>query len=69
MEKNHGKTNINPPGAGILWGALNQFMGNKFLEELKRTVINATPTAVEEVVNGIVHLVIKETIKKVQEIN
>ena len=50
----YGKTNINPPLAGISRGALNQFMGNAFLEELKKTTINATPTILEEVANGVV---------------
>ena len=45
-------------------GALIQFMGNTFLEELKRTSINAIPTALEEVANGVVHPVTKETITK-----
>ena len=51
----YGRTNIKPPLAGISQGALGQFMGNTFLEELKRTLINATPTALEEVANGVVH--------------
>ena len=60
----YGKTNINPPLAGITRGALNQFMGNAFLDELKRTEISASPHALEEVANGVVHLVTKETITK-----
>ena len=39
-------------------------MGNVFLKELKRTSINAIPTALEEVANGVVHPVTKETITK-----
>ena len=63
--KNYGKTSINPPLAGISrGGSLNQFMGNAFLEELKRTTISATPTALEEVANGVAHPVTKETITK-----
>ena len=34
--KTYGKTNISPPLAGISRGALHQFMGNTFLEELKK---------------------------------
>ena len=64
----HGKTNINPLLAGISWGALNQFMENMFLEELKRTVISATPTELEEVANGVVHPVTKETIIKYKKL-
>ena len=50
--------------AGIPREVLNQFMGNAFLEELKRTAISATPTALEEVANDVVHPVTKETIIK-----
>ena len=50
--------------AGISREALSQFMGNAFLGELKRTLINATPVALEEVANGVVHPVTKETITK-----
>ena len=66
--KNYGKTSINPPLAGTSRGALNQFMGNVFLEELKRTVICATPTALEEVANGVVHPVTKETVTKYKKL-
>ena len=65
----YGKTNINPPLAGISRGALNQFMGNAFLEELKKTTINATRTTIEEVANGVVHPVTKETITKYTKTN
>ena len=66
--RNYAKTSINPPLAGISWGALSQFMGNAFLEELKRMSINATPTALEEVVNGVVRPVTKETITKYKKL-
>ena len=66
--RNYGKTNINPPLAGISRGALNQFMGNAFLEELKKTAISATPTTLEEVANGVVHQVTKETITKYKKL-
>ena len=64
----YGKTNINPPLAGISRGALNQFMGNAFLEELKETTINTTPATLEEVANGVVHPVTKETITKYKKL-
>ena len=60
----YGRANINPPPAGVSRGALHQFMGSACLEELKKTTINATPLALEEVANGVVHTVTKETIKK-----
>ena len=45
-------------------------MGNVFLEELKRAAISATPTTLEEVANGVMHPVTKETITKyLQEVN
>ena len=43
-------------------------MGNAFLEELKRTAINATPTALDEVANGVVHPVTKEIITKYKKL-
>ena len=68
--KIYGKNNINPPLAGISQGALIQFMGNAFLEELKRTTVNATPFALKEVASGVVHPVTKDIItKEVQETN
>ena len=66
--RNYGKTSINPPLAGISRGALHQFMGIMFLEELKRTAISATPTTLEEVANGVVHPVTKETITKYKKL-
>ena len=66
--RNYGKTSINPPLAGISRGGLNQFMGNAFLEELKRTTISATPTTLEEVASGVVHPVTKETITKYKKL-
>lgn len=60
----YGRSNINPPLSGILKGALYQFMGNAFLEELKSKVTNAPPLELEEVVNGVVRPVTKETITK-----
>ena len=43
-------------------------MGNAFLEELKKTQINATPLGLEEVANGVVHPVTKETITKYKQL-
>ena len=43
-------------------------MGNEFLEELKRTKIKASLHALEEVVNGVVHPVTKETITKYKQL-
>ena len=43
-------------------------MGNAFLEELKRTAISANPTTLEEVANGVVHPVTKETITKYKKL-
>ena len=43
-------------------------MGNAFLEELKRTAISATSTALEEVANGVVHPVTEETITKYKKL-
>ena len=43
-------------------------MGDAFLEELKRSTINATPTILEEVANGVVHPVTKETITKYKKL-
>ena len=45
-----------------------QFMGNAFLEELKRTAISANPTVLEEVANDVVHPVTKETITKYKKL-
>ena len=69
MEKNYVWQNKHQPSTSrYITGALNQFMGNAFLEELKRTVINATPTALKEVANGVVHPVTKETITKYKKL-
>ena len=60
----YGKPNINPPLAGISRRALYQFISNAFLDELKRTKINASPLAIVEVANGATHSVTKEIITK-----
>ena len=55
----YGKTNINSPLAGISRRALYQFISNVFLDELKRTKINASPLAIVEVANGAAYPVTK----------
>ena len=55
----YGKPNINPPLAGISRRALYQFISNVFLDELKRTKINASPLAIVEVANGAAYPVTK----------
>ena len=56
-------------GAGLAVGALHQFMGNAFLEEMKRIVkVNDIPLGPEEVANGVVHPVTKETITKYKKL-
>ena len=61
---------VSPHTAGIEVGALHQFMGNAFLEEMKlRVKINDTLLGPEEVGNGVVHPVNKETITKYKKIN
>ena len=49
--------------------ALHQFIGNAFLHHMKRIVkVNDTTLGPEEVANGVVHPVTKETITKYKEI-
>ena len=44
-------------------------MGNAFLEEMKRTVkVNEIPLRPEDVANGVVHPVTKETITKYKKL-
>jgi hypothetical protein len=60
---------ISPRPAGIACAALHQFMGNAFLEEMKKTIeSNAHPLQPEEVANGVVHPVTKETITKYKKL-
>ena len=66
--KIYGRVSISPPLAGVSRGALHQFTGNAFLEEPKETKINASPLALEEVANGVVHPVTKETITKYKQL-
>ena len=64
----YGRANVSPPLAGVSRETLHQFMSNAFLEELKKTKINASLLAIEEVANGAVHPVTKETIMKYKQL-
>jgi hypothetical protein len=60
---------ISPRTAGIAVAALQQFMGNAFIEEMRQTVeVYDTPFSPEEVANGVVHPVTKETITKYKQL-
>ena len=49
--------------------ALHQFIGNAFLQDMKRIVkVNDTTLGTEEVANGVVHPVTKETINKYKKL-
>ena len=49
--------------------ALHQFIGNAFLHDMKRIVkVNDTTLGPEEVANGVVHPVTKETITKYKKL-
>merc|ERR1712086_1066049 len=53
------------PPAGVSQAALNAFIGNAYMQELQQSMANnATPSGLEEVANGVVHPVTKETITK-----
>ena len=50
---------------GIAVETLQQFTGNAFIEKMRRTLrINDAPFDPEEMTNGVVHPVTKETITK-----
>jgi hypothetical protein len=50
---------------GIDAAALQQFMGNVFLEKMRKTVeVNENPINTEEMAAGVVHPVDKETLTK-----
>ena len=50
--------------------AINIFMGNSYMQELQQSMANnATPSRLEEVANGVVHPVTKETITKYKKFN
>jgi hypothetical protein len=54
-----------PRVAGIAKAALNQFVGNTFLDKSERTIkVNETPLDPEDMVNGVVRPVINEIITK-----
>ena len=49
--------------------APQQFIGNAFLEETRKAIrINSTPFDLEEMENGVIHPVIKETITKYKQL-
>ena len=51
---------VSPHTAGIAMSALNQFIGNAFLHDMKIIVkVNYTTLGPEEVANGVVHPVTK----------
>ena len=64
----NGNTLISPPSAGITSGALNNFMGNIFMDTLKGRVEECENCDPERVANGVVHPVSKETITKYKKI-
>ena len=48
---------------------LHAFMGNSYMQELKQSMAyNANPIGLEEVANGVVHPVTKETITKYKKL-
>ena len=56
---------VSPRTADIAVAALHQFIGNAFLQDMKRIVkVNVTTLGPEEVANRVVHPVTKETITK-----
>ena len=58
-----------PPTAGISQAALTALMANKFLEELKQSMIKEVEqTDIEQVANGVVHPITKETITKYKKL-
>ena len=60
---------MSSPPAGILQAALNAFIGNAYMQELHQSMAaNATPSGLEEVANGVVHPVTKETITKYKKL-
>ena len=57
------------PPAGISQAALNAFMGNSYMQELQQSMANVTgPIGLEEVANGVVHPVTKETITRYKKL-
>ena len=60
---------INVPVAGISQVALTAFMGMEYLEELSHMAgRNVDPLAIEQITNGVVHPVTKETITKYKKL-
>ena len=60
---------VNPRTAGIAMSALHQFIGNAFLHDMIRIVkSNDTTIGPEEVANGVINPVTKETITKYKKL-
>lgn len=60
---------INPLTAGISQAALNAFLGNAYLDELSNMAgSNLGPVKIEQIINGVVHPITKETITKYKRI-
>ena len=64
----NGNTFVSLPSAGITIGALNNFMGNIFMDKLKGRVEECENCDPEHVANGVVHPVSKETITKYKKL-
>ena len=57
------------PAAGISQASLNTFSGNKYLEELSHIKGRPLdPADIEQIANGVVHYVTKETITKYKKL-
>ena len=57
------------PPAGISQAVLNSFMSKSYMQELQHSMANnATLSGLEEVANGVVHPVTKETITKYRKL-
>ena len=60
---------VSPPAAGISQAALAAFMGNLYMQELQQNIVKSVdPIEMEEVANGVVHPVTKETITKYKKL-
>ena len=58
-----------PRPAGFVVAALQQFIGDAFIAEMRQTVeVYDTPFSQEEVANGVVHPVTKEHITKYRQL-
>ena len=65
IKEDQKKHSISPRTVGIVVTALQQFMRNAFIEEMRKTIgIYDVPFDPEEMTNGAVHPVTKETLTK-----